>query len=133
MSGGPRCSRTTASAFIAAQGSRSPSRPGLRAPLTTAAGKRAYLERLFGSAALRLKAGQVAVGTTSTYVEWHGTVSGAHGTGIPFGIVERFGPDGEWELYFDTLPLVADQDTIRTLFQKLASWAAVDGVSRLGP
>ncbi|MFD7977510.1 hypothetical protein [Streptomyces sp. NPDC059071] len=95
--------------------------PGLRAPLTTDAGKRAYLERLFGSGTFRLKAGQVAVGTTTTYVEWHGTVSNAHGTDVPFGIVERFGPDGAWELYFDTLPLVLEQDAVRVLFQKLAA------------
>ncbi|MEU1230350.1 hypothetical protein [Streptomyces sp. NPDC005828] len=95
--------------------------PGLDAPLTTEAGKRAYLERLFATADLHLKGGQVAEGTTTTYVEWYGTASGDKGTGIPFGIVERFGPAGEWELYFDTLPLVADADTIRTLFRKLAS------------
>ncbi|MFI8966785.1 hypothetical protein ACIGO8_32275 [Streptomyces sp. NPDC053493] len=95
--------------------------PGLDAPLTTDAGKRAYLDRLFATGRLQLKAGQVAVGTTTTYVEWHGTVSGDQGTDIPFGIVERFGPDGEWELYFDTLPLVADQKRIRSLFMKLAS------------
>ncbi|MFI8910037.1 hypothetical protein ACIGW4_00235 [Streptomyces sp. NPDC053513] len=95
--------------------------PGLDAPLTTGAGKRAYLERLFATADLHLKAGQVAEGTTTTYVEWHGTASGAKGTGIPFGIVERFGPGGEWELYFDTLPLVADRAEIGALFRKLAS------------
>ncbi|MFF7441282.1 hypothetical protein [Streptomyces sp. NPDC008122] len=95
--------------------------PGLDAPLTTEAGKRAYLERLFATADLHLKAGQVAEGTTTTYVEWYGTASGDKGTGVPFGIVERFGPAGEWELYFDTLPLVADADTIRALFRKLAS------------
>ncbi|WP_263985404.1 hypothetical protein [Streptomyces sp. NK15101] len=99
--------------------------PGLAAPLVSEAGKRAYLERLFATADLRLKAGQVAVGETTAYVEWHGTVSVHDGaetrTGIPFGIVERFGPGGEWELYFDTLPLVADQAEIDALFQKLAS------------
>ncbi|MFJ5833013.1 hypothetical protein [Streptomyces sp. NPDC093089] len=99
--------------------------PGLAAPLATEAGKRAYLERLFATADLRLKAGQVAVGETTTYVEWHGTASVAGGTGtrtgIPFGIVERFGPGGEWELYFDTLPLVADQEEIGALFRQLAS------------
>ncbi|MEU5219968.1 hypothetical protein AB0G79_27780 [Streptomyces sp. NPDC020807] len=99
--------------------------PGLAAPLATEAGKRAYLERLFATADLRLKPGQVAVGTSTTYVEWHGTASVADGagtrTGIPFGIVERFGPGGEWELSFDTLPLVADQKRIGALFQRLAS------------
>ncbi|MFD7400669.1 hypothetical protein ACFV60_37250 [Streptomyces virginiae] len=53
-------------------------------------------------------------------MEWHGTVSGPKGNDIPFGIVERFGPGGEWELYFDTLPLVADRAEIGALFQKLA-------------
>ncbi|AJF67917.1 hypothetical protein [Streptomyces vietnamensis] len=99
--------------------------PGLAAPLASEAGKRAYLQRLFATADLDLKAGQVAVGETTTYVEWHGTVSVHDGekirTGVPFGIVERFGPGGEWELYFDTLPLVATQAEIGTLFQKLAS------------
>lgn len=98
--------------------------PGLDAPLVTEAGKRAYLERLFATADLRLRAGQVAVGATTTYVEWHGTASVRDGAGIrtvPFGIVERFGPGGEWELSFDTLPLVADQGEIGTLFQKLVS------------
>ncbi|MGW5776768.1 hypothetical protein [Streptomyces sp. NPDC003863] len=99
--------------------------PGLAAPLATEAGKRAYLERLFATADLHLKAGQVAAGETTTYVEWYGTVDVRDGdvtrTGIPFGIVERFGPGGEWELYFDTLPLVADQREIGTLFQKLLS------------
>lgn len=104
--------------------------PGLDAPLTTDAGKRAYLERLLGTARLRLKAGQVAFGTTTTYVEWHGTAtrtvddgtgSGPRTVEIPFGIVERFGPGGEWELYFDTLPLVAEQKQIGLLFQKLAA------------
>ncbi|MFD8008866.1 nuclear transport factor 2 family protein [Streptomyces sp. NPDC058955] len=99
--------------------------PGLDAPLTTDAGRRAYLERLFSVADLRLRAGQVAVGATTTYVEWHGTATVHDGTatrtGVPFGIVERFGPDGEWELYFDTLPLVADQDEIRELLRQLAS------------
>lgn len=99
--------------------------PGLDAPLTTDAGRRAYLERLFSVADFRLRAGQVAVGATTTYVEWHGTVTVHDGTAtrtdVPFGIVERFGPGGEWELYFDTLPLVADQDEIRELFRQLAS------------
>ncbi|WP_086825437.1 hypothetical protein [Streptomyces sp. NRRL B-24572] len=99
--------------------------PGLAAPLVSEAGKRAYLERLFATADLDLKAGQVATGETTTYVEWHGTVSVRDGektrTGIPFGIVERFGPGGEWELYFDTLPLVATQSEIGALFQELAS------------
>ncbi|MFJ9829735.1 hypothetical protein ACIRSU_35960 [Streptomyces sp. NPDC101160] len=96
--------------------------PGLDAPLVTDAGRRAYLERLFATADLRLKAGQVAVGATTTYVEWHGTASVRDGAGtrtVPFGIVERFGPDGVWELSFDTLPLVADQAEIGALFQKL--------------
>ncbi|MFF0561412.1 hypothetical protein [Streptomyces sp. NPDC004266] len=99
--------------------------PGLAAPLVSEAGKRAYLERLFATADLRLKAGQVAVGETTAYVEWHGTVTVRDGaetrTDIPFGIVERFGPGGEWELYFDTLPLVADGAEIGALFQQLAS------------
>ncbi|MCB5165001.1 hypothetical protein LG634_09190 [Streptomyces bambusae] len=95
--------------------------PGLDAPLRTAAGKRAYLERLFAAADVRFKAGQVAFGRTTTYVEWHGTATTAKGGTVRFGIVERFGPGGEWELYFDTLPLIADQDTIKALFRELAT------------
>ncbi|MFF8835670.1 hypothetical protein [Streptomyces sp. NPDC015130] len=98
--------------------------PGLDRPLVTEAGKRAYLERLFSTADLQLKAGQSAVGETTTYVEWHGTASvrdGEQTRTVPFGIVERFGADREWELTFDTLPLIADQNEIGTLFQKLAS------------
>ncbi|MEV5084263.1 hypothetical protein AB0K74_37585 [Streptomyces sp. NPDC056159] len=98
--------------------------PGLAAPLTTEAGKRAYLQRFFDTADVRLKAGQAAFGRTTTYVEWHGTVTcpalGEKGKDIPFGIVERFGPGGEWELYFDTLPLVADHAKIDALFLSLA-------------
>ncbi|MFB7359546.1 hypothetical protein [Streptomyces gardneri] len=48
------------------------------------------------------------------------TVSGSKGKDIPFGIVERFGPGGEWELSFDTLPLVADRAEIDALFRKPA-------------
>ncbi len=94
--------------------------PGLDAPLRTEAGKRAYLQRFFGAADVRFQAGQAVFGRTTTYMEWHGTVSGAKGKDIPFGIVERFGPDGEWELTFDTLPLVADRAEIDALFRKLA-------------
>ncbi|MEU8779188.1 hypothetical protein [Streptomyces sp. NPDC048606] len=107
-------------ALLARTGNARLSGPGLDAPLKTKAGKRAYLQRLFDTAEVRLKAGQVAFGGTTTYVEWHGTVSGPKGKDIPFGIVERFGPGGEWELYFDTLPLIADRDEIGALFQKLA-------------
>ncbi|MFI2737490.1 nuclear transport factor 2 family protein [Streptomyces sp. NPDC018711] len=112
-------------ALLALAGGARLSGPGLAAPLVSEAGRRAYLERLFATADLDLKAGQVAVGETTTYVEWHGTASvrdgGALRTGVPFGIVERFGPGGEWELYFDTLPLVATQAEIGALFQELAS------------
>lgn len=79
-----------------------------------------YLQRFFATADVRFNAGQVAFGRTTTYVEWHGTVSGPKGNDIPFGMVDRFGPGGEWELYFDTLPLIADQDQISPLFQQLA-------------
>lgn len=106
-------------ALLTRVGSARLSGPGLDAPLTTEAGKRAYLQRFFGTADVRFKAGQAAFGRTTTYVEWHGTVSGPKGKDIPFGIVERFGPGGEWELYFDTLPLIADRAEINALFQKL--------------
>ncbi|MFH8371116.1 hypothetical protein [Streptomyces sp. NPDC018031] len=95
--------------------------PGLAHSLATAEGKGAYLTRLLEHADLDLKAGQVAFGRTTTYVEWHGTVSSDKGRNIPFGIIERFGPDGEWELYFDTLPLIADKAEIAALFQRLAT------------
>ncbi|MFJ7209410.1 hypothetical protein ACIQWR_38485 [Streptomyces sp. NPDC098789] len=100
--------------------------PGLAEPLATKAAKRDYLQRLFGKADLELKAGQVAFGKTTTYVEWFGAVtrkqaaSAAESPAVPFGIVERFGPDGEWELYFDTLPVLADRQTIDGLFARLA-------------
>ncbi|WP_371589319.1 hypothetical protein [Streptomyces virginiae] len=106
--------------LLARTGNARLSGPGLDAPLATKSGKRAYLQRFFGTADVRFKAGQAAFGRTTTYVEWHGTVSGPKGNDIPFGIVERFGPGGEWELYFDTLPLVADRAEIGVLFQKLA-------------
>ncbi|MGW0117648.1 hypothetical protein [Streptomyces sp. NPDC003327] len=95
--------------------------PGLDRPLVTRAAQRAYLERLFSTVDVRLDAGQSAFGTTTTYVEWHGTASGAMGDRIPFGIVERLGPDGAWELSFDTLPLVATPAEIRALFGQLTS------------
>lgn len=102
--------------------------PGLAEPLVTKAGKQAYLKRLFGKADLNLKAGQVAFGTSTTYVEWHGTVTrkqdaagGEENPAVPFGIVERFGPDGQWELYFDTLPVLTDQATINNLLAQLAT------------
>ncbi|MEU6883020.1 hypothetical protein [Streptomyces sp. NPDC046712] len=94
--------------------------PGLAAPLETRDGKAAYLRRLFDHADLRLQAGQVAFGRTNTYVEWHGAVTSSKGAKIPFGIVERFGPAGEWELTFDTLPLIADQAEIGAMFQRLS-------------
>ncbi|MFD7749640.1 hypothetical protein ACFV2V_26715 [Streptomyces sp. NPDC059698] len=109
-----------ADTLLARLGDARLSGPGLDAPLRTEAGKRAYLQRFFGTADVRFKAGQAAFGRTTAYVEWHGTASGAKGEDIPFGIVERFGPDGEWELTFDTLPLVADRGEIDALFQKLA-------------
>lgn len=102
--------------------------PGLAKPLATKAGKQAYLKRLFGKADLNLKAGQVAFGTSTTYIEWHGTVTRKHATAgeeqnqaVPFGIVERFGPDGQWELYFDTLPVLTDPATINNLLAQLAT------------
>jgi hypothetical protein len=94
--------------------------PGLSRPLGTDAGKTAYLKRFFDHADVQLKAGQVAFGGTTTYVEWHGKVTSAKGADVPFGIVERFGPRGEWELSFDTLPLIADKAEIGALFQRLA-------------
>ncbi|MEU9234480.1 hypothetical protein [Streptomyces subrutilus] len=102
--------------------------PGLAEPLRTQTGQRDYLQRLFDRADLELKAGQVAFGKTTTYVEWHGTVTrkqaaptGEKSVTVPFGIVERFGPDGVWELYFDTLPILADQETISGLLARLTT------------
>lgn len=93
--------------------------PGLERPLTTEAGRTAYLQRFFRQADVKLKSGQAAFGEATTYVEWHGTVSSDKGADVPFGIVERFGPRGEWELCFDTLPLIADQKTINALYTRL--------------
>ncbi|MGW4898114.1 hypothetical protein ACWEQL_38585 [Kitasatospora sp. NPDC004240] len=100
--------------------------PGLAAPLTTAEGRSAYLKRLFERADFRFASGQIAFGRTMTYVEWHGTAvvktvkDGVETVrDVPFGIIERFGPDSEWELFFDTLPLIADQSRIGEYFQRL--------------
>ncbi|MEU3775133.1 nuclear transport factor 2 family protein [Streptomyces sp. NPDC032472] len=102
--------------------------PGLERPLATEAAKTAYLKRFFEKADVELQAGQIAFGATTTYVEWHGTVTvtvtdanGGQRKDVPFGIVERFGPGGEWELSFDTLPLIADNNTIGSLYQRLAA------------
>ncbi|MFB7172136.1 hypothetical protein ACFCYM_15070 [Streptomyces sp. NPDC056254] len=96
--------------------------PGLDRPLTTKEGKTAYFKRLFERVDVEFKAGQAAYGRTTTYVEWHGTMKvGPEGPQVPFGIVERVGPKGEWELYFDTLPAIASQSEIDALFQALAS------------
>ncbi|MDX2391067.1 MULTISPECIES: hypothetical protein [unclassified Streptomyces] len=113
-----------AAALAARTGNAKLAGPGLDRSLTTQEGKTAYLQRLFENADVEFKAGQVAFGRTTTYVEWHGTMTDPgdpRGTGIPFGIVERIGPKGEWELYFDTLPVIADQNTISGLFKALAS------------
>ncbi|MGW6913921.1 hypothetical protein ACWGB8_08890 [Kitasatospora sp. NPDC054939] len=100
--------------------------PGLTTPLATTDGRTAYLKRLFERADFRFASGQIAFGRTMTYVEWHGTAvvktvkDGVETVReVPFGIVERFGPDGEWELFFDTLPLIADQAQISGYFQRL--------------
>ncbi|MFE2109286.1 hypothetical protein ACFXAF_25970 [Kitasatospora sp. NPDC059463] len=102
--------------------------PGLAAPLATAEGKGSYLRRLFEQADLRFESGQVAFGRSMAYVEWHGTAVPAwsrdpvtgKGTEVSFGIVERFGPGGTWELFFDTLPLIADEGGIAALYGRLA-------------
>lgn len=101
--------------------------PGLAAPLTTAAAKAAYLERLFSVARVTFKPGQAAFGKSTTFLEWHGTATTTQatpalpeGTEIPFGIVERIGPDGTWELSFDSLPLIASRAEIGALLQRLA-------------
>lgn len=59
---------------------------------------------------------------------WHGPVTRKHATAggeqnqaVPFGIVERFGPDGQWELHFDTLPVLTDPATISNLLAQLAT------------
>ncbi|MFF5445814.1 nuclear transport factor 2 family protein [Streptomyces sp. NPDC012888] len=99
--------------------------PGLDAPLTTRAGQSAYLERFFAKADVRFAPGQAVFGRTTAYVEWHGTATvlrtaeDPDGTDVPFGIVERFGPDGEWELSFDTLPLIATPAEITALFKAI--------------
>ncbi|MEV7520265.1 hypothetical protein [Streptomyces sp. NPDC091371] len=117
------------SALTGRMGSARLTGPGLVGPLTTAAGKTAYLQRLFARADVRLKSGQAAFGSETTYVEWHGTVTPTEvaddgtetkGPEVSFGIIERFGPRGEWEVYFDTLPLIADQGEIGGLYQRLA-------------
>ncbi|MFD0274369.1 hypothetical protein ACFVHB_10740 [Kitasatospora sp. NPDC127111] len=104
--------------------------PGLAAPLTTAEAKAAYFQRLLQYADVTFKPGQAAFGRSTAYLEWYGTAtvlksaepgSGEpKGTSISFGIVERVGPNGTWELYFDSLPMIADKAAIGGLFQRLA-------------
>ncbi|MEV7618232.1 hypothetical protein [Streptomyces sp. NPDC089799] len=109
-----------AAALAARTGNAKLNGPGLDRPLTTQDGKTAYLRRLFEHADVEFKAGQAAFGRTTTYVEWHGTMkTDPEGPEIPFGIVERIGPGGEWELYFDTMPVIATQGEIGGLFQAL--------------
>ncbi|MFF2353333.1 hypothetical protein ACFVVL_26520 [Kitasatospora sp. NPDC058115] len=118
----------TSPPWPAGQGGARLGGPGLAAPLATAEGKGSYLRRLFEQADLRFESGQVAFGRSMTYVEWHGTAVPAwsrdpvtgKGTEVSFGIVERFGPGGTWELFFDTLPLIADEGGIAALYGRLA-------------
>ncbi|GAA1392468.1 hypothetical protein GCM10009639_24080 [Kitasatospora putterlickiae] len=115
-------------ALVARTGAARLGGPGLAAPLATTGGKADYLRRLFEQTDVRFKPGQVAFGRTMTYVEWHGTAvpewtkdpATGQGTEVPFGIVERIGPGGQWELFFDTLPLIATEPEIGDLYRRLA-------------
>jgi ketosteroid isomerase-like protein len=101
--------------------------PGIDGELRTEHGKRAYLRALFAEVEdVDLDLGQVIEVDGATYAEWHGTVT-AEGEQSTFGIIERLGDTGgrrpeldTWTLTFDTLPLVADQETTRDLYARIS-------------
>ncbi|MEV1178699.1 nuclear transport factor 2 family protein [Nonomuraea sp. NPDC049784] len=90
--------------------------------LRTAEGKRAYLTTFFGQVSdVKLQPGQAVRVPGATYVEWYGTVlPKGQSEPMSFGIIERIADQGglstRWQLFFDQLPLVADQTRIDQLY-----------------
>ncbi|GGZ44933.1 hypothetical protein GCM10010387_44170 [Streptomyces inusitatus] len=108
--------------------------PGLKGPITGAAGAEEYLGRFFGAmrGQLKLEPGNTVRKGRTVHQEWvgHATVGPDDENGNPttprevtYGIVERFTHDGrggtEWELSFETLDLVATQSRIAKLRERI--------------
>ncbi|GAA2223261.1 hypothetical protein GCM10010232_04760 [Streptomyces amakusaensis] len=108
--------------------------PGLKGPITSAAGAEEYLGRFFGAmrGRLELEPGNTVRKGRTVHQEWvgHATVGPDEENGSPttprrvtYGIVERFTQDGrggtEWELSFETLDLVATQSRIEKLRERI--------------
>lgn len=99
------------------------SAPGLgERELKTGEGKRAYLTAFFDQVSdVKLQPGQTVRVHGATYVEWYGTVlPKGQSEPMSFGIIERIADKGgvstQWQLSFDQLPLIADQDRINKLY-----------------